>query len=172
MGTAQHLAERAGRADPSVAYTAGLVSTVGKLAIAFACGEWFGDIRAHQKAQACTWPQAEHAVLGYDYTEAGARLLREWRFPPALITSAEFELSPARGPDEMKPLLATLHAAQYLATAMGAGVSEEGFLFEIDGNFLLEWGFTAALLDEALPVVLERAFAVLHDRLNEGSVKL
>lgn len=169
---AQHLAERAGRADPSVAYTAGLVSTVGKLAIAFACGAWFGDIRAHQKAQACTWPQAEHAVLGYDYTEAGARLLREWRFPPVLVTAAEFELAPARGPDEMKPLLATLHAAQYLATAMGAGVSEEGFLFEIDGNFLLEWGFTPALLDEALPVVLERAFAVLHDRLNEGSVKL
>jgi hypothetical protein len=68
-------------------------------------------------------------------------------------------------------MLATLHAAQYLATAMGAGVSEEGFLFEIDGDFLTENGFTQTLLDEALPVVLERAFTVLNDRLNTGAVK-
>jgi len=169
---AQLLAERVGHADPSVAYTAALVATVGKLALAFACGAWFGEIRAHQTRQACTWPQAEHAILGYDYTEAGTRLLREWKFPPVLVTAAEFELAPARGPEEMRPLLATLHAAQYLATAMGAGVSEEGFLFEIDGSFLLEWGYTPEVLDAALPVVLERAFAVLHDRLNEGAVKL
>jgi HD-like signal output (HDOD) protein len=169
---AQHLAEKVGRVDPSVAYTAGLVATVGKLAIAFACSDCFADIRAHQTANSCTWPQAEKAVLGFDYTEAGTKLLREWKFPPVLVTAAEFELAPARAPEEMRGLLATLHAGQYLATAMGAGVSEEGFLFEIDGDFLVQWGFTPELLDEALPVVLERAFAVLHDRLNEGAVKL
>jgi HD-like signal output (HDOD) protein len=169
---AQHLAERTGRADPSVAYTAGLVSTVGKLAIAYACGDCFGDIRAHQKAKNCTWLEAEHAVLGYDYSGTGARLLQQWRFPPVLIASAQYQLAPAQAPDDMKPLLAVLHAAQYLATAMGAGVSEEGFLFEIDGKFLMENGFTPELLDEALPVVLERAFSVLHDRLNTGAVKL
>jgi HD-like signal output (HDOD) protein len=168
---AQHLAERSGRAEPSVAYTAGLVSTVGKLAIAYACSDCFPDIRAHQKAQNCTWLQSEHAVLGYDYAEAGARLLQQWRFPPLLVASAQFQLNPAQAPEDMRPMLATLHAAQYLATAMGAGVSEEGFLFEIDGDFLTENGFTPTLLDEALPVVLERAFTVLNDRLNTGAVK-
>ena len=169
---AQHLAERTGQADPDVAYTAGLVSLVGKLAIAYACGDFFGNIRAHQKAQNCTWLDAERAVLGYDYSEAGTRLLQQWRFPPPLVASAEFQFYPSRAPEEMKPLLAVLHAAQYLATAMGAGVSEEGFLFEIDGDFLTEHGYTPALLDEALPVVLERAFSVLHDRLNTGAVTL
>ncbi len=169
---AQHLAERTGRGDPNVAYTAGLVSTVGKLAIAFACSGCFPDIRAYQIAQNCTWLQAEHAVLGYDYTEAGTYLLQHWRFPPLLVASAQYQLHPAQAPQEMRPLLATLHAAQYLATAMGAGVSEEGFLFEIDGNFLTEYGFTSALLEEALPVVLERAFTVLNDRLSTGAVKL
>jgi HD-like signal output (HDOD) protein len=168
---AQHLAERTGRADPNVAYTAGLVCTVGKLAIAYACGDCFADIRAHQKALNCTWLEAEHAVLGYNFAEAGARLLQQWRFPPLLVAAAEFQFHPAEAPEETKPLLATLHAAQYLATAMGAGVSEEGFLFEIDGNFLTEFGFTSALLDEALPIVLERAFAVLNDRLNTGAVQ-
>jgi HD-like signal output (HDOD) protein len=169
---AQHLAERTGRADPSVAYTAGLVSTVGKLAIAYTCGDCFAHIRAHQKAQNCTWLQAEHAVLGYDYAETGARLLQQWRFPPLLVAAAQFQFNPAQAPEDMRPMLATLHAAQYLATAMGAGVSEEGFLFEINGDFLIENGFTSTLLDEALPVVLERAFTVLNDQLNTGAVKL
>jgi HD-like signal output (HDOD) protein len=167
---AQHLAERTGRADPNVAYTAGLVCTVGKLAIAYACSDCFADIRAHQKAETCTWLQAEHAILGYDYTEAGARLLQQWRFPPVLVDTAKHQLTPTQAPEETRPLLATLHAAQYLATAMGAGVSEEGFLFEINGDFLTEYGFTPALLDEALPIVLERAFTVLNDRLNTGEV--
>jgi HD-like signal output (HDOD) protein len=169
---AQHLAERTGQADPDVAYTAGLVSSVGKLAIAYACSDHFGAIRAHQMAQNCTWLEAERVVLGYDFSEAGTRLLLQWRFPPILVASAQFQVAPSRAPGEMKPLLAALHAAQYLATAMGAGVSEEGFLFEIDGAFLMENGFTSTLLDEALPVVLERAFSVLHDRLNTGAVKL
>ena len=169
---AQHLAERTGRADPDVAYTAGLVSSVGKLAIAYACSDCFGEIRAQQKARNCTWLEAEHTVLGYDYSEAGARLLQQWRFPPLLIASAQYQVTPSLAPGEMRPLLAALHAAQYLSTAMGAGVSEEGFLFAIDGDFLIENGYNSTLLDEALPVVLERAFNVLHDRLNTGAVKL
>ncbi len=169
---AEHLAERTGIGDPGQAYTAGLVCTVGKLAIAFACHEWFSEIRAYQQTRACPWIEAEHAVLGYDYAETGARLLRQWRFPAPLVAAAEFQLNPTRGPDDLKPMLATLHAAQYLATAMGAGVSEEGFLFKIDGDFLIEWGFRPELLDEALPVLLERAFNVLHDRLATGAVRL
>jgi HD-like signal output (HDOD) protein len=168
---AQHLAERTGRVDPNVAYTAGLVSTVGKLAIAYACSDCFAEIRALQIAQNCTWLEAEHAILGYDFAEAGARLLQQWRFPQPLVDAAQFQFNPAQAPEETRPLLATLHAAQYLATAMGAGVSEEGFLFEINGAFLTEYGFTSTMLDEALPVVLERAFAVLNDRLNTGEVR-
>jgi len=168
---AEHLAEIRHLADPSTAYTAGLTCTVGKLALAFACTDWFADIRGHQTARNCTWLEAERAILGYDYTQTGARLLKDWRFPPTLVAAAEFQLAPHTSPEELRPLLATLHAAQYLATAMGAGVSEEGFLFSIDGEFLTEWGFTSDVLDEALPVVLERAFSVLHDRLTTGAVK-
>ncbi|MDD2763114.1 MAG: HDOD domain-containing protein [Opitutaceae bacterium] len=167
---AEHLAECSRQADPGQAYTAGLVCTVGKLAIAHACGAWFGAIRAFQQAQACPWTQAERSVLGYDYADAGTRLLQHWRFPPSLVAAATFQVRPAQAPDAMKPLLATLHAAHYLATAMGAGVTEDGFLFALDGDFLLAWGFTPELLNQALPVVLERARNVLQNRLTCGPV--
>ena len=169
---AEHLAERTKLADPGLAYTAGLTCTAGKLAIAFACGEWFARIRQRQQTDGGTWVEAERAVLGYDYAQAGARLLTVWRFPASLVAAAEFQLQPAEGPEAARPLLAVLHAAQYLATAMGAGVTEDGFLYEIDGEFLTGFGFTADVLTQALPVVLERALAILQDRLLVGRVKL
>jgi len=168
---AEHLAERTKLADPGLAYTAGLICTSGKLAIAYACGEWFAMIRERQETDGCTWIEAERAVLGYDYAQAGARLLQVWRFPPSLVAAAEFQLKPADGPEPAQPLLAVLHAAQYLATAMGAGVTEDGFLFELNGEFLTRFGFTEDLLTVALPVVLERALAILQDRLLIGKVK-
>jgi len=168
---AEHLAERTKLADSGLAYTAGLVCTSGKLAIAYACGDWFATIRQRQQEQGCTWIEAERAVLGYDYAQAGAALLKSWRFPPSLVAAAEFQLKPAQGPEEARPLLAVLHAAQYLATAMGAGVSEDGFLFELDGGFLTGFGFTEEVLGRALPIVLERALAILQDRLLVGRVK-
>ncbi len=169
---AEHLADHTQLADPGLAYTAGLVGTAGKLAIAYACAPWFGDIRRHQVDHACTWVEAEHAILGYDYPEIGAALLTRWKFPPSLVAAAQFQLRPAQGPADLQPLLATLHAAHYLATSMGIGVSEDGFLIEIDGALLLNFGFTPELLTGALPAVLERAVDLLQDRLLVGALKL
>lgn len=169
---AEHLAESTGLTDPGLAYTAGLTCTSGKLAIAYACGEWFGAIRRYQEQHGCPWVEAEHAVLGYDYAEVGAALLQRWQFPPSLVAAAEFQLQPARSSTEFKPLLATVHAAHYVATAMGVGVAEDGFLFEVDGDLLLAFGFTPYLLTGALPLVLERALAMLHDRLTVGALTL
>ena len=40
------------------------------------------------------------------------------------------------------PLLVHLHAGKYVATSFGPGVSEDGFLFELNSALLVEWGFT------------------------------
>ena len=72
----------------------------------------------------------------------------------------------------MLPLLAHLLAAQYLATALGPGVSEDGFLFNVNGEFLREWGFTPEMMERAMPTVLERAAARLGDKLNQGAVTI
>ena len=73
-------------------------------------------------------------------------------------------------PAEALPLLAHLHAAKYLAISFGPGVGEDGFHFELNEPFLLERGFTPELLQETLPVVLERATARLREKLSHGAV--
>ncbi len=164
------LAEETGKVSPQVAYTAGLVSGIGKLAIAHSCGEFYTATQERCEKTACTWDQAERDVLGYNHLDASIRLLQAWRFPENLIQCAQFMVRPTEAPEEVRPLLAHLLAAQYLATAMGPGVSADGFLFNLHGDFLREGGFTTELIDRAMPVVLERAAARLGDKLNQGAV--
>jgi len=167
---AEVLAETSERIDPQAAYTAGLVCDLGKLALAHACAPFFPAIRTHCATRGGTWSDAEREVLGYTHAEVGARLLRAWNFPPQLIAAAEFCEKPTEAPAESLGLLAHLHAAKYVATSFGPGVAEDGFLFELNTVFLLEWGFTPELLQETMAIVHERARARLQDKLTHGAV--
>jgi len=167
---AEVLAETSERLDPQTAYTAGLVCDLGKLAIAHACAPFFPAIRTHCATRGGTWSQAEREVLGYTHAEVGARLLRSWSFPDALVAAAEFGDRPTEGPSEVLALLAHLHAAKYVATSFGPGVSEDGFLFELNSAFLVEWGFSPELLQEAMAIVCDRARARLKDKLTHGAL--
>ncbi len=169
---AEVLAETSERLDPQTAYTAGLVCDLGKLAIAHGCAPFFPAIRAHCATRGGTWSQAERDVLGYTHAEVGAQLLRAWSFSPALVAAAEFGERPAEGPAEALPLLAHLHAAKFIATSFGPGVAEDGFLFELNTPFLLEWGFSPELLQESMAVVHERAKARLQGNLTHGAVAM
>jgi HD-like signal output (HDOD) protein len=169
---AEVLAERTEQIEPQMAYTAGLVHGIGKLALAHICTPYYPQVRATCAEKHCTWEEAERAVLGYHHAEVGARLLRAWRYPEPLALAAEFQINPAEGPADALALLAHLHAAKYLAISLGPGATEDGFLTTIHGDFLRESGFTPELLEEAMPLLLERAHARLGDKLTHGAVNV
>ena len=168
---AEVLAETSERVDPQTAYTAGLVCDLGKLAVAHACAAFFPAIRAICE-RGGTWSRAEREVLGYSHAEVGARLLRSWSFSPVMVAAAEYSERPSEAPEEALALLAHLHAAKFIATSFGPGVSEDGFLFELDTPFLIEWGFSPELLQETMAIVHERAKARLQDKLTQGAVAM
>ena len=168
---AEALAEITGKIDPSVAYTAGLVHELGKLAVAHSCGAFFPRVRLLQQQRHLTWEQAEKEILGYAHAEVGARLLRAWRFPELMILAAEYQHRPAQAPVPALPLLAHLHAGRYVAASMGPGISEDGFLIQVNGHFLLEWNFTTALLEEAMMLAVERASKCLGENLSHGTIQ-
>lgn len=169
---AEVLSEATERLDPQTAYTAGLVCDLGKLALAHSCAEFYPQVRATCAEKKCTWEEAELTVLGYNYSDVSERLLKAWKFPDIFVGAAQFMMKPTEAPAEVVPMLAHLHAAKYLATSLGPGVTEEGFLISIPGNFLLEWGFTQEMLEEAMPVVLSRAVARLGEKLSTGAVAI
>lgn len=169
---AEVLAGTTERLDPQLGYTAGLVCDLGKLALAHNCQEFYPAVRVCQEQTKCTWEQAERTVLGYHHADAGMRLLKAWSFPEIFIVVVEHQFQPASAPAEALPLLAHLHAAKYLAAAMGPGTLEEGFKTVVHGGFLREWGFTQETLDAAMPIVLEKANARLGERLTEGALTI
>ena len=167
---AEYLAEETGRVDSKTAYTAGLVHEIGKLAVAHACAEQFPAVRAEQSSSGCTWLQAEKKILGFNHAEVGAELLRRWKFPPSLVAVGVHNPPRAEDPADALPLLVHVHAAKFLAVTIGAGVAEDGFLFELNSTLLVEWGFTPEMLEHAIPEVLERAGKLLRENLSHGSL--
>ncbi|HEY4246648.1 MAG TPA: HDOD domain-containing protein [Lacunisphaera sp.] len=165
------LAETTEQVEPQLAYTSGLVHEMGKLAVAHACASFFPLIRACQKQRGYTWEQAEKEVLGYEHAEVGARLLRAWHFPELMVLAAEYQHRPTEAPAAARPLLAHLHAGRYIAASMGPGISEDGFLFEVNADLLAEWNFTSNVLEEAMLVAVERAAKRLGENLTQGAIK-
>lgn len=169
--SAEVLAEVSERVDPPLAYAAGLVCDVGKLALAYACPAFYPSVSLRCRTNPCTWEQAERAIFGFHHAEVGARLLRQWSFPELFAEAIERQFDPERAPGEALPLVAHLHAARFLAVSLGPGVTEDGFLFALHGPFLAEWGFTQDLLEEAMVEVRDRALVRLGERLHQGPVR-
>ena len=81
----------------------------------------------------------------------------------------EFQPPVAGMPADALPLAVHVHAGKFLAASLGAGVSEDGFLFDFNSTLLVEWGFTPEVLEAAMPAVLEAATKVLGEKLLRGS---
>lgn len=167
---AEALAEGSELVSPQTAYTTGLLCDLGKLALTHTCEDYFPAIREHAATTQCVWTEAETAVLGFNSVQVGAKLLSAWNFPSLLVAVAEHYLKPADAPEEALALIAHLQAAKFIATSFGPGVGEEGFLIELDAEFMLQWNFTPELLQETMPIVHERASARLKDKLSHGNV--
>jgi HD-like signal output (HDOD) protein len=169
---AEVLAETTERINPQTAYSAGLITDLGKLAIAHSCSAFYPAIRAACEQTGCTVEQAERTVLGYHHADASVRLLRAWNFPDQFIQVAAHQLRPSEAPAAIVPLLSHLLAAKYLALTLGPGVAADGYLVSVPGAFLTEWGFTPEMMEAALPVIAERASARLGEKLTHGAMAL
>ncbi len=167
---AEALADRTESVDPQIAYAAGLVTDIGKLALAHACGPFYPAIRAFCEQTQCTWEQAERSVLGYHHAEVGARLLRAWKFPEVFALCIDHLVQPQQAPEHARALVAHVHAATYIATAMGPGSGDDSFYTAVHGGFLHESGFTLTLLEQTMAQVLPLAHARLGDKLTHGVV--
>jgi HD-like signal output (HDOD) protein len=167
---AEYLAQKSGKADPAVAYTAALIHEIGKLAIAYSCADHLAAIRQMCERDSISWNKAEKAILGYDYAQVGTEMLRRWSFPASLVAVTEFQPPRADMPEAALALAVHVHAGQFLSVSLGAGSAEDGFLFEFNSDLLIEWGFTAEVLEASLPEVLERATKILGEKLLRGAM--
>lgn len=114
---ARVLAAQAGQ-DAETAFTAGLLHDIGKLVLHTYFRDVFDEVLVYRAENDCQMAEAEHAVLGFDHTEIGHEVSRQWHFPPAIQQAIRHHHAPDTAPTWLAD---TVHAADALCYALEIG---------------------------------------------------
>jgi putative nucleotidyltransferase with HDIG domain len=106
---AEQIAILSRKADPSEAFLIGLLHDVGKLAIALMPNELNASLD-RLIIKGCESAIAEVVVCGFDHAEAGADVLKHWKFSDELITAVRYHHLPERN---KSPMSAILYLTEY-----------------------------------------------------------
>ncbi len=84
--TARHLAKLIGRCDPDALFTAGLLHDIGELIIFNRLPEQAKEVllMVLDSGEEIQVQKAEQQVLGFDHSDVGGELAKEWHLPPLL----------------------------------------------------------------------------------------
>jgi putative nucleotidyltransferase with HDIG domain len=100
----EQLARISRKVDPSEAFLVGLLHDVGKLAIALMPTELNSSLD-RLMVKGCQPAVAEVVVCGFDHAEAGADILRHWKFNDELTAAVRFHHMPERTSSAMAAIL-------------------------------------------------------------------
>jgi HD-like signal output (HDOD) protein len=115
---AEMLATRTGQ-DRDVAYTAGLLHSIGMMAI----DEWASRNQPSLSLGGTGWPteaiDRERAVLGFTQADAGAALLRHWDFPHSMCEPVRWQYAPRSSAAHTR-MACLLHCAKWMRSVVCA----------------------------------------------------
>ncbi|WP_026957539.1 HDOD domain-containing protein [Aliagarivorans taiwanensis] len=108
-------------ASPDVAFTCGMLHSIGELMIVSAAPEQAGLIELSME-QGETRVVAQRQVLGLDYSEIGGELAKRWQFAPVIVSAIEQQLNPL-GHKPVSPYAVLIRLAIFVHHALVAGVA-------------------------------------------------
>ena len=111
---------RAGRINPDVAYVAGLLRDIGRLALLVKYPESYANLLAVTRENAFDLRASERDLFDVDHCEAGAWIMARMPFPPELAEVARDHHEPVQG-QEFR-LVHLVRVADRLADALGFAV--------------------------------------------------
>jgi HD-like signal output (HDOD) protein len=103
--------------ERNVAYTIGLLHSIGMVAIDDWAARRQPELRLLSKGLPLEFCEAERTILGFHQAEVGAALLRLWAFPPVMSEPVRWQYLPS-GTAAHFQLAALLHAAKWIRTAV------------------------------------------------------
>jgi putative nucleotidyltransferase with HDIG domain len=112
---AQSVAESV-HVDPGLAFTAGLLHDIGRLALAAQFPAAFAPAFAYRAKHDVPMRDAERQVMGFDHTDVGALVAQHWHFAPPVVEAIRCHHEP---PDAAQPTLTdVVHVADNIAHAL------------------------------------------------------
>ena len=142
--------------DPGMAYVAGLLRDIGKLAVdavlepsAFAAQATPGD--------ETEFTQTERDIIGVDHAELGAALAESWNIPEPIVHAVRYHHAPpAPGQPGADPLADTVHAADAIVLWTGVAVGDDGMRYRLADHVREQYALTRANAEFEIAETLAR----------------
>ena len=121
---AEKLAETTRTVEPSLAYTAGLLHDIGKVALDQFINSGFPLFYRQLHEEEKNFSEIEKQVLGTDHTEVGANLALSWSFPESLVETIRHHHNP-ENTREHEELVHIVYLADLLMSRFHSGLELE-----------------------------------------------
>ncbi|MFM9872905.1 MAG: HDOD domain-containing protein [Fimbriimonadaceae bacterium] len=149
FGTAvasQIIARVSGKSSEDVAFTAGLLHDIGKVALSVWIENKMGAILLYAGREEISFDEAERRVLGYDHCQVGYHLATNWNLPEEICEAALHHHTPVQATSH-KGIVDCVHVGDYICSAMGFGLGGDGMLYRFDESSLGRLGITIDQVD-------------------------
>ncbi len=149
---ARMLAVRCNVLDSERLFVEGLLHDIGHMVLYDRLPELTGAALRRARETGRTLFQVEREVLGFDYAQVGAMLMREWQLPQSLQDSVHYHPEPAKA--QAYPLeTSLLHVASQFTVAVSSGLDAEQWSASVDA---FAWR-TTGLSEEVYSMLCEEA---------------
>jgi HD-like signal output (HDOD) protein len=125
---ANDLAQTKGLKQKSLFFTGALLRDIGKVVLNQYVRSAIDQILNRVKTQNITFKEAERQVLGFDHTQVGAAVAKNWHFPPALQCIIQYYHTPLQAKGCFLEA-SIVHLADTMCRKMeiGAGVDDPSY---------------------------------------------
>lgn len=140
---------------PEEMFTAALLHDVGKIVLGRYVKEDISLIDG-EEMQCLSFEQVERSMFGIDHAEIGANILRNWSFPPTMISAVRWHHDPDGAP-KSSHLIDVVHVADVLCVMSGIGVGREGLQYRPSPTACERIGLTQEHLEKVASQTLQWA---------------
>jgi putative nucleotidyltransferase with HDIG domain len=145
--TARGLARQL-RMDEDLAFTAGLLHDIGRLALASQFPAETGQVLRYARDADLPTLDAERSVLGIDHLAVGVLIATHWHFPPAVVVAIEHHHAP--GPGTAPTIVDIVHVADAFAHGLDPSSSPDEMVPPVE---LAAWGRLGLSVTQCLPIL-------------------
>ncbi len=160
--TSQIIAKITGKADPTTAYTAGLLHDIGKVVLDQYIAKFhplfFRELH-HKKADYLT---SEQKILGITHCQTGIMLAKKWCFSDLLIDVIEHHHEPLNSALQNRNIVGIVHVADILMSRFHNGFETDKMKSENFSQILSNLG----LSEEDMPKIIDSIPLYIFDLNN------
>jgi HD-like signal output (HDOD) protein len=148
--SAEIVAQKTQLIEPEMAFVAGLLRDIGKLAMDTIYTSEILRIQFEKRNERQSQLSLEQEIFGMDHAELGYELAKLWELPERLCVAIRYHHGVPDEETDSDPLWEVVHAGDMLAIWMGRGLGYDGMAYELNEKASQALQLKVSVLEELL----------------------